>query len=328
MTKQELDQALQFLNNPQGELQTILYAVFKGGGAPKKIDIKGDDLPPINDIFKAGIESYIIKKDEHEILPLSTADERSKCFYTYDLELPEELQYLESVIGNDDIENFNFRDDDLTNLDALIVVIADNDVEISLFKKLSPVEVIGRGGFMLRKARERFERFDEKLLRISPRFQVIRVNREVIIIDLNAIEKSFGFHDVIKREAEKSLDAIRGIEIVSDMSGLEELVSNMSFARKLTKVARSSPVIKLGIPNNHIIEFSKKHPATRNMKYTEDDSQFNLDTKVSKDLFIKILNDDLLTSELTKLYYDSLAKDGIQVDDEGDNQENENNDEL
>jgi len=323
MTKQELNQALQFLNNPQGGLQIILYAIFKSGGTPKKIDIRGNDLSEIINIFKIGIKSYIIEKDEHIVLPLSTADERGKCFYTYDLELPEELKYLRTVIGNDDIENFSFNDDELTDVDALIVVIADTVVEISLFKKLSPIEVIGRGGFLLRKASERFERFDEKLLRISPRFQAIRVNEEVVIIDLNAIEKSFGFHDVITREATASLDIIKSMEIVSDMSGLQELVTNVSFARKLTKVAKSSPVIRLNIPNNSIIEFSKKHPATRNMKYTEDECQFNLDTKVSKDLFVKILNDDLLTSELTKLYYDSLAKDGIETAGEDNNQENE-----
>lgn len=323
MTKDELNESLQFLNNPQGELQIILYAVFKNGGEPKKIDIKGDDLPQITEIFRNGIRSYILEKDDHVILPLSTADERGKCFYNYDLEVPEELKYLENVIGDDNIETFNFNDDQLTEIDALIIVIADNEVEISLFKKLSSIEVIGRGGYLLRKAKERFERFDEKLLRISPRFQVIRVNEEVIIIDLSAIEKSFGFHDIITREAKKSLDAIRSMQIISNMTGLEELVSNVSFARKLTKVARSSPVIQHAIPNSNIIAFSKKHPATRNMKYTEDGSQFDLDTKVSKDLFIKILNDDLLTSELTKLYYDSLAKDGIEVE-EDENQDDEN----
>lgn len=322
MTKDELNQALQFLNNPQGELQIILYAVFKGGGEPKKIDIKGDDLPQIVEIFRAGIQSYILDKDDYVILPLSTADERGKCFYNYDLELPEELEYLENVIGDDNIETFNFNNDQLTKIDALIVVIADNEEEISLFKKLSSIEVIGRGGYLLRKAKERFERFDEKLLRISPRFQVIRVNEEVIIIDLSAIEKSFGFHDVITREATKSLNVIRNMKIVSDMVGLEELVSNVSFARKLTKIAKSSPVIQHAIPNENIIAFSKKHPATRNMKYTEDGSQFDLDTRVSKDLFIKILNDDLLTSELTQLYYESLAKDGVVVE-ENENQDNE-----
>ena len=40
-----------------------------------------------------------------------------------------------------------------------------------------------------------------------------------------------------------------------------------------------------------------------------------LDTKTSKQLFIKLLNDDFLTSELTRLYYDSLAKDFIEMED-------------
>jgi hypothetical protein len=35
------------------------------------------------------------------------------------------------------------------------------------------------------------------------------------------------------------------------------------------------------------------------------------------------LNDDLLTSELTKLYYDSLAKDGIEIEEEANIENNE-----
>lgn len=52
------------------------------------------------------------------------------------------------------------------------------------------------------------------------------------------------------------------------------------------------------------------------MRYTPDGTQFALDTKVSKDLFVKLLNDDFLTSELTQLYYDSLAKDNIENENE------------
>lgn len=58
------------------------------------------------------------------------------------------------------------------------------------------------------------------------------------------------------------------------------------------------------------------------IRYTPDGTQFALDTKVSKDLFVKLLNDDFLTSELTQLYYDSLAKDNIES--EAANTDNEN----
>ena len=63
--------------------------------------------------------------------------------------------------------------------------------------------------------------------------------------------------------------------------------------------------------------FSKTHPAIKNkLKYTTDESQFLLDTKTSKNLFIKLLNDDFLISELTKLHYESLAKDSVETTNE------------
>jgi len=161
------------------------------------------------------------------------------------------------------------------------------------------------------------EKFNDQLLRISSRFQALGVGDEIIITDLASIEKGFGFHDIIIREATLGRRAIDGLQRVSNIDSLAELVNDVRFARKLTKVARNSPVIQRNIPNSDIIAFSKKHPLTKNkMRYNEDQTQFLLDTKVSKDLLIKILNDDLLTSELTKLYYDSLAKDGIEVEEE------------
>ena len=322
MNKLELNNALGFLNAPQGELQILFYANLLGIAEPRKLDIKGEDLPELKLLFINSIQTSIIEKEDYAVLPFSTADERGKCFYQYDLELPQELQLLENVIGNDNLVNFNFNDNQLSGIDSLIIVLADNNNEIALFKKLSPVEVVGRGGYMLWKSNHRFERFNDQLLRISSRFQTIRVSGQLIIIDLNAIEKSFGFYDVITKEATASLNVIRDMQIISNINSLEELIGNVNFARKLTKVARSSPVIKHNIPNANIIAFAKLHPLTKKkMRFNADETQFNLDTRVSKDLFIKILNDDLLTSELTKLYYDSLAKDGIEIESEIDNNE-------
>ncbi len=312
----ELKQSLEFLYEANASIEIVIYAILKDNENPKKLDIKVDDLPEISNLLVQSIKNKIIDKDDFTVLPLSTADERKNCFYQYDLELPEELKHLETISSNDNIESFNFKNNKIEEMDSLFIVMSVGDTEISIYKKLSSVEVIGRGGYILGKvrlgkAKERFERFKDKLLRISGNFQVIRVNNEVIILDLAMIEKSFGFHDVIKREANLSIDAIDEMKILSDIESLKEMVDNVSFARKLTKIARNSPVIKLKISNENIIAFSKKHPATKNMKYT-DNKKFNLTTKKSKDLFIKLLNDDLLTSELTKLHYASLAKDGFE----------------
>jgi len=314
MNKTELNESLQFLITDDAPLEVVVYAKLKDVEQPKKLDIKADDLPEISTMFVDAIKFQIVEKSEHTILPLSTADERGNCFYQYDLDLPEELTNLETVIANDNLETFDFRINKLEEIDSLIIVLAVGDDEVSIYKKVSPIEVLGRGGYILGKANQRLERFNEQLLRISQRFQIIRVNEEIIILDLNAVEKSFGFQDVIKREATLSINTIEEMDIVADINSLREMVNDISFARKLTKVAKNSPVLTLHIPNNDIISFSKKHPATKNMKYSENDTKFELSTKVSKNLFLKLLNDDLLTSELTKLFYASLAKDGFKID--------------
>lgn len=317
MNKQELNEALAFISAPEGELQIIIYANISGANEPRRLDIKEEDLTELRKLFVASIESSIISKEDHTVLLLSSADERGNCFYQYDLEVPEGLGRLETIIGNDSLQNFDFNKNKFESIESLIIVLADSKHEISLFKKLSTVEVIGRGGFILGKSKHRIERFKDQLLRITSSFQALRVGGEIIIINLDAIEKEFGFHEVIIKEATKSLSVIEEKELVDNIDSLKELVSNVRFARKLTKVARNSPVIRLGIPNESIITFAKKHPLTKKkMKYNDSQTKFHLDTKVSKNLFIKILNDDLLTSELTKLYYDSLAKDDIIVEEE------------
>jgi len=317
MNKTQLDESLSFLTNPEGELQIIIYAITNENDEPKKLDIDSGDLSTIKSLFINSVKNLIIEKTDFVVLPLSTADERGKCFYQYDLDVPDELKLLETVIGNDSLATFNLRAARFSDIRAMIVVIADSRREITLYKNVSPIEIIGRGGNLFWKSNQRLEKFDEELLRISPKFQVIRVNNEIIIIDLPQIEKGFGIHDVIIQEATSSLEIIDRIRIVSNIDSLRELVTDVTFARKLTKVARSSPVLRLKIPNSDIIAFVKNHPLTKKkIRLNDDETQFNLDTRISKDLFIKILNDDLLTSELTKLYYDTLAKDGIEVEED------------
>ena len=46
-------------------------------------------------------------------------------------------------------------------------------------------------------------------------------------------------------------------------------------------------------------------------KYSDDGNKIRLDTKKSKDAFLKLMNDSFLRSELTKQYYEASTKDNI-----------------
>ena len=68
---------------------------------------------------------------------------------------------------------------------------------------------------------------------------------------------------------------------------------------------------------NTLHGFTNTHPALKgSFKYNEDGTKLNLKTKISQNLFLKLLNDDFLQSELTKIFYDSIAKDSVEEESE------------
>jgi hypothetical protein len=146
MNKAQLDQALQVFIDSRDDVEIIIYGITQDDDSPKRLDIEANDLPPIKNLFLDSVLKSIVNKEDHSVLDLSNADERGNCFYRYDLEIPDELNYLESVIGDDRIPTLNFRDRRLSDIKAMIVIMAHGELELSLYKNVSPVEVIGRGG--------------------------------------------------------------------------------------------------------------------------------------------------------------------------------------
>lgn len=99
------------------------------------------------------------------------------------------------------------------------------------------------------------------------------------------------------------------MNIVDDIEALTDELDNITFARKLTRIYKDSKVIGK-VSNEAIINFAQTHRYFKMnpIKLTESKEKFILDTKKSKKTFIKLLNDDFLTSQLTNSDYEALAK--------------------
>lgn len=67
------------------------------------------------------------------------------------------------------------------------------------------------------------------------------------------------------------------------------------------------------VHNKDIVAFIQSHPGVRGkIPVDEENTNLMLTTKASQDIFLKLLNDDFLQSELTRRYYASLAKDAVE----------------
>ncbi len=300
----------------------MLYAVLKTeeGKTIKFVNIadeKDDKDNTSLDLLKGFTEiirdKFAIYNEDDEIIKLSSADERKNALYYYDLdEHPLEMEMLKDISNTlNDREIFNFKEDSLNQIIALIVVVGNENRNLILYKQQYPVSLLNRDRYMLTPIphENRLKRFDHDILRIDFNYQFFLWNDIVYISDIEKMEKICSFHDIIISEAKKSIQKIEEIQILDNVEVLNDELDNMTFARKLTRIYKDSKVLGK-VSNQAIIEFSQKHHYFRNnpLKLTNSKDKFILDTKKSKEAFIKLMNDDLLTSQLTNFDYESLAK--------------------
>lgn len=300
----------------------MLYAVLKTEEEKvvKFLNIADEDDDTDNtssDLLKGFTEiirnKFAVYNEDDEIMKLSSADERKNALYYYDLdELPMEMERLKGISETLSAgEVFNFKEDSLNQIIALIVVVGNENHNLIMYKQQYPVNLLNRDRYMLTPIlhKNRLKRFDQDILRIDFNYQFFLWNDVVYISDIEKMEKICSFHNIVVNEARTSIQKIEEMNILDNIEVLNDELDNITFARKLTRIYKDSKVLGK-VSNQAIIEFSLRHHYFKNnpLKLTESKDKFILDTKRSKETFIKLMNDDLLTSQLTNSDYESLAK--------------------
>lgn len=283
----------------------------------RKVDLEqGETTEDFINLFRSFLYNNIIQNDELSLCDLSNSDERRNAIYSYDYDVyPKELNCIHDFdIEQETRQNkFSFSKDSLSDLCGYLIYLGSMDNGVVLYKKHYPITLIKRDTFMMYKKKERFVKFSgDEMLRINGSVQVLKIENTIYVLDINNFERNFGFENLILKRASETVHEIEEKDILEDVQVLKDSVDDITFARKLSKVREKSPVISLNISNDDIISFTKTNPGLKGQfKYSEDGKRIRLDTKASKNAFIKLLNDDYLRSELTNQDYDSIAKDRI-----------------
>lgn len=292
----------------------------EGNYFKRKVDLEqGKTTEELIDLFKSNLLINIIGNEELCLCNLSESDDRRNAIYYFDYDVyPKDLCCIHDFNLDEDVavDKFSFSNENLSGLRGYIIYLGSMTDGVVLYKKHYPISLIKRDSFMLYKKQQRFVRFDgDEMLRLNENVQVMKLNNEIYALDIDNFERNFGFESLIIKRATETIEEIEQIGILEDVQVLKDLVDDITFARKLSKIREKSPVITLNISNDDIINFTKINPGLRGrFKYSEDGKQIRLDTKASKNAFIKLLNDDYLRSNLTNQEYDSIAKDRINAE--------------
>lgn len=320
MTIEEIKDKLSTLLGQPYTVQVYFVLKQDGNLVLRLADIEDEKTEPeVDKLFLEYMTDTVLNNNDLQVCELSTADERTNAIFHYDYtEYPEELEVFQSFDikqATKEVEKFNFEQDNLSRLCGYIIYIGSMEDGVSLFKKHYPISLIKRDSFLLGaiKSKQRFELVTgDDIIRLNGAVQLFQINGEIFVIDIKVLERNMGFNQLIYKAADETVQAIEGLAIIEDIQVLRDSAEDIAFARKLSKVKKSSPIFKLNISKETIIEFTKTtHDLSGRFKYSEDGNEIRLDTKKSKDAFITLMNDAFLRSELTKQFYEAKAKDNI-----------------
>lgn len=318
MTKEELVEKVQ---SCIGEGSGIEIYFGLENGECRKGNFANAVQDNLKSIFVESLNGKVIS-DDISLLNISESDERKNAIYYYDLPHDDgiagtELMY-EVCNPQNNIGFFSFDDDGIENISFFLIKIATVDNQLVIYRNLPSIN-----NYKKQKSNfiwwhnNIFDEMPNDFLKISPGVELLKIDDDFIIVDMKFFERAYGFHDQIKKSAHAQVVRLATANFLEGIEKLdEEADSDVNIARKLSNIENNAPVLGKIIDNNlaiaDFINFTKTHPAlTGKFKYSENGDKIAIRTKGHIKFLLKALNDDYLKSELTKIAYDSLAKNKV-----------------
>ncbi|MFY0748115.1 anti-phage protein KwaB [Pseudomonas sp. NFX5] len=252
---------------------------------------------------------------------LTAADQRQDAIYRYNLQsYPPQLERLIETLGAAvAIPDFNHANDQVADLKAIVVVLGNGIDTLAIYKHHYPTNTFRRNGFSLLRVgigQDRFEKLDQDIVRMGHTIDFIYDGAEVFVTNFKILEKFFGYKEAMKADAIVKLETLTGRNIIEDISLLRERISiqgDVTFAKKVIRAIAHSRVLDT-VGNDQIIQFIKQHHSlSKKIKINDLETRIIIETKISQNFFMKLLNDDYLRSELTNFEYDADNKDLVEA---------------
>ncbi len=312
MTIEQLRNRLSFLNDANEHKSLSMYLILKNG------DIRFANLEEavrneLKNKFVAYLNGRINNDGELNYCNLTDYTDRKNTVCYYDLPEPlPGLQPLNVVTTQEQQQEFSFIDDDFSNIEGFVFLIGNETNKIALYKKHYPLSLIKRDSSFvgLRKSETGLVRLESDILKVNETFEFLQVDNQVAVFSIKSLESSFGYTGILMRAAKTKFDLIQEAELIENVEELEELIQEKKFAKKIIKIKADTPV--LALPFDRLKTFILGHPKLkRRLKFNDAQDRIKFHSKTSKELFLKLLSDSYLKSELTDLLYETDEKEQL-----------------
>lgn len=257
--------------------------------------------------FVQSVDQFLSAEDL-ETRSLTELDHRTDTLFMYDLaEQPTEFAKLQSLAAGNDPEIFSFAAHDLSTVTSLAIKISSAHSSVVFFKKFYPVSLVKRDQILLVIQDDtRFALINRDILKVTGGFEVVLIDDEFYINDFGKFEKSFAFDQIAKNAMRQVANRIIALDLVNDAKGY--LAACLGSKKDILRAGRSRV---LNMEVTAIVTFVQAKQHQIGIKVA--DGKLLLSSKASIKKLYRLLNDDYLTSELTHVDYETLAKNELEA---------------
>jgi Domain of unknown function (DUF4868) len=284
----------------------INFALYLGLGDSDhrqylRADFDDETMGAVARSYITSIRRYL--QDDLSTIPLSALDDRANALVCYDLaDAPVEFATLIALMHGPEPAPFMFADHDFSEIKTMAVKISSAARSVLFFKQFYPVSLVKRDQILLVKgAASRFELIDKDILKLTGGFEVMLMSDKFYINGFTKFEKAFAFDAIAARAMSAVTAAIVALNLVVDAKG--HLAACAAPRKDIIRAGRS-PVLAMQVAT--ILDFVTAKQQQIGLKI--QDGRLVLSSKESVRRLYRLLNDDYLTSELTRLEYETLAK--------------------
>lgn len=200
-----------------------------------------------------------------------------------------------------------YNENDKENLMGFLFRINHNDSSFWVYQHIYSIARIDRSKSILAMlSKNTYEIIEEDVIQITSRVDLLVLGDSIITSKIDLLQKFFYFEQYIRAGAKKTIAMIREMDIVN---GLEKFIaleskSKLTNAKKILK-ASGSPVLQM--KKEDLLASLKRHPRYSRM-FTVMDEHIEINSQKDAAAFIKMLNDDIVRSDLTGQEYNSSSK--------------------
>ena len=313
MTKEELINIIELFTADTSSYGADLYLIYKIDGVfyYTQPPLEEKELKPklLKDYINVLKNMFLNKTDETDFefihLNKGEATDKHTIYHISYGSIPAAAKIFNAT--NADVkegmeEEFKEK---LSDIWGFIIKLGNSEKEITLFKKNYPINLIRKAStYQLFFKNNALQIFNNDLLKLSHKIDVVYINNELIVLDKKEFENHFEYIAAMEKEANKKIDTIIDSKIVEDVTKIYDLIKKKSTLKKILNIDQNNPIFK--VEPKKIATFAKKYKL--DIELNEDKTKISITSKKAAEVFVKLLNDDYLISELTKLLYDSRGK--------------------